>query len=81
MRIVREQVISGIRTSVYAWNNRYLIKFEEGMLEQTYKIDQSEVLSEDELVAMIDSIWINEIRSIFDRMATGFFETQRRSAQ
>lgn len=49
MRVVREFTQEGIRISVFSWNNKYLLKFEMGPMEQTFKIPETEILEESDL--------------------------------
>jgi hypothetical protein len=69
MRIVREIAHPQCKITIYAWNNRYLIKLEEGGLEQTYKINQSDILSEDDLLRILDAEFIQQSLTRFAEMA------------
>ncbi|MEL7145582.1 MAG: hypothetical protein AAFO69_04370 [Bacteroidota bacterium] len=44
MRVVKE--IPGVEynTTIYSWNNKFIIKFESGPYEQTYKISELDLL-------------------------------------
>ena len=52
MRIVKEFEHQGCRVSVFSWNEKYLIKLEQGLLEQTFKVNEMD-LTGDEDIALI----------------------------
>ena len=68
MRIVGDIPHPNCKITLFSWNNRYLIKVERGLLEQTYKIDQTEIHSESELISAISESFIQETLLIFDQM-------------
>ncbi len=70
MRIIGEIPNPNCKITLYSWNNRYLIKLEQGFLEQTYKIDQFELTSENDLQKIVNTEFINDALSRFDAMAT-----------
>lgn len=78
MRIVRELSHPEYKITVFSWNNRYLIKLEQGFLEQTFKIDQLEVTNEEELIKMIDDEFLALALKRFEEMAHSFREAQHR---
>ena len=78
MRVVGEIPHSACKITIFAWNNRYLIKLEQGLLEQTYKINEYDVTSEQELYAVVDSIFIDEALSRFADMRSTLQEALQR---
>ena len=68
MRVVREVLHPACKITVFDWNNRYLIKFEQGYFEQTYKFSQLDV-DEQTLNDMLDDDFINDVLDMFTRMA------------
>lgn len=68
MRIVGEISHHDCKITLYSWNNRYLIKLETGFLEQTYKVNQFDIASEDELYKIVDTPFINEALDRFTEM-------------
>lgn len=58
------------RISVFLWNQKYLVKLEQDGLEQTFKISQFDVMSEDKLKEMIDEEFIESAVKRFDEMRT-----------
>jgi hypothetical protein len=68
MRVVGEIPHPDCKITLFAWNNRYLIKFEQGFLEQTFKIHEYDVTSEAELQMLIDETFIRETLTRFEAM-------------
>lgn len=68
MRIIGEIPHKDCKITLFSWNNRYLIKIEQGLLEQTYKIDQFELSGESDLAAIVNEIFINEALGRFESM-------------
>lgn len=68
MRVVKEIHIDGIRISVYSWNNKYLLKYEQGLIEQTYKVNEMEISSEDDLSAFFTGNFLEYIKKNFQEM-------------
>jgi hypothetical protein len=68
MRIVKEINHPSCKISIFSWNGKYLIKFEQGDLEQTYKIDEMELTGDDDLHDRINESFINDILVQFRNM-------------
>lgn len=79
MRVVGEIPHSACKITIFAWNNRYLIKLEQGLLEQTYKINEYDVTSEEELYRVVDTIFIDEALSRFAAMRATLQEALQRA--
>lgn len=67
MRVVKEFVQEEIRISVFSWNNKYIIKYELGPMEQTFKVSEMDVLEESDL----ESFWVGDF---FDQVKIRFIE-------
>jgi hypothetical protein len=70
MRTIAEIHHPKCRISVFLWNQKYLIKLEQDGLEQTFKINQFDVLSEDKLKDVINEAFIESALKRFDDMRT-----------
>ncbi|HEY9048414.1 MAG TPA: hypothetical protein VIN08_21050 [Ohtaekwangia sp.] len=70
MRVVGEIPHADCKITLFAWNNRYLIKFERGLLEQTFKINEYDIATETELRALVDEQFIQQAMARFDEMET-----------
>lgn len=68
MRIIGEIANASCKITLYHWNNRYLIKLERDYLEQTFKVNQFDVSSENDLIKMMDERFISEALNRFDSM-------------
>ena len=68
MRVVTEIPHAAVKITVFAWNGKYLIKLERGPYEQTYKISEMEVASDETIKQMLDETFINEAVGLFQQM-------------
>jgi len=68
MRVVKELMIKDIRITVFSWNNKYLLKFEQGMIEQTFKINQMDISSEEELSVFFSEQFLLNVQHRFNEM-------------
>jgi hypothetical protein len=69
MRIVGEIPHPEIKITIFQWNNRYLIKLEAGTLEQTFKIEQYDIDSEEDLKKVVNEAFISQSILRFNDMA------------
>lgn len=79
MRVVKEISHPECKITIYAWNNRYLIKLENGLLEQTFKIHEYDVSGEAELLEILDEEFIQQALTRFREMGQSIYEAQRRA--
>ena len=68
MRVVKESTINDIRITVFSWNNKYLVKYEQGFIEQTYKINELDMGSEEELSVFFAEDFLEKIQEKMDEM-------------
>jgi hypothetical protein len=68
MRIIGEITHPDCKITLFSWNNRYLIKLEKGLLEQTFKINQYDLASEEELKMITSELFISKALSRFSEM-------------
>lgn len=54
MRIVFEIPGEQVKTTVFNWNQKYLIKFEMAMYEQTYKVSEFDVTGDEDIRKLIE---------------------------
>lgn len=74
MRIVKELSKPPLKITFYHWNNRYLIKLEQGPFEQTFKVDQFELASEQQLEQLLTDSFLAQAKHRFDEMAQSLGE-------
>lgn len=72
MRYIKDITSNRFKIGLYQWNNKYIIKIENGMYEQTYKIDQYEVENEEEIEKCMDSTFLDAVAHTFDSMQQQF---------
>lgn len=72
MRVVKELVREEIRVSIFSWNNKYIIKYELGPMEQTFKLSEMDVLEESELDAFMESEFFEAVKNRFEEMGAAF---------
>jgi hypothetical protein len=72
MRVVKEFAKNEIRISVFSWNNKFLIKFEQGPMEQTFKIPETDILEESDLDQFYEGDFFEEVTQRFKEMGQSF---------
>jgi hypothetical protein len=69
MRTVAEIPHSDFKITVFAWNNKYIIKLEKGNFEQTYKVSEMETSGDDDIHQLIkDEEFIAAAKERFKEM-------------
>ncbi|MGY6559888.1 MAG: hypothetical protein ACXIT9_11480 [Nitritalea sp.] len=68
MRVVKEFTQDDIRISIFSWNNKYIIKYELGPLEQTYKVSELDILEEKELEGFLAAPFLDAVKNNFEVM-------------
>ncbi|GAB3648029.1 hypothetical protein GCM10028791_11110 [Echinicola sediminis] len=68
MRVLREFTQKDIRISIFNWNNKYLIKYEQGMIEQTFKVNEMDVIEESDLDVFFSESFLENVQKRFDDM-------------
>lgn len=68
MRIIGEIPHPDCRITLFHWNNRYIIKLEKDYFEQTFKIDQFDLASEDDLRQIVNEEFVQEALMRFEAM-------------
>jgi hypothetical protein len=78
MRVIRETTLQSCRITFFSWNNRYIIKLEQGLFEQTFKIDQFDLTNEEELISLIDAEFVQQAINRFSEMGRSVYEARTR---
>lgn len=69
MRIIGQIEHPQIKITVFKTDNRFLIKFELGLYEQTYKFRESEYLRDlKDIEKIVNAAFLGEVMQVFDRM-------------
>jgi hypothetical protein len=77
MRVVKEVPHFRFKITIFSWNNKYIIKIEDAHLEQSYKIDSTEVAGLDELEAMLTEDFLISVLKRFSEMGKDFADSYR----
>ena len=75
MRIVAEIPHPDFKITVFNWNERYLLKIEAGPFEQTYKIGQYDLDSEEDVKKILSPEFLQKALQIFLQMRDAFKES------
>jgi hypothetical protein len=69
MRIVKEISTTNFKITVYFWNEKYLLKFENGVNELVYKIKRTDLTSESDIDAFFsDQNILSKTEEAFTKM-------------
>lgn len=81
MRVVGEIPHPNLKITIFNWNNRYLIKLETGAMEQTFKISEFDITSEEDLKQIVDVEFLQEAEARFHDMAQSLIRSQQRNEE
>jgi hypothetical protein len=68
MRIIETIPHPSLQISIFQMNNKYIVKFEAGMMEQAFKFDTQEVANTDALKKIVNAEFIEQVRKRFNEM-------------
>ncbi len=69
MRVIANIPHQEFNITIFSWNQKYLLKFERENLEQTYKISEMDLSSEEDIQEMIqDQDFLNKVAERFEQM-------------
>jgi hypothetical protein len=60
MKVIGEIPHPELKITIFHWNNRYLIKLEAGPFEQTFKIEEYDLSSEEEIKSIVNEEFIQQ---------------------
>jgi hypothetical protein len=72
MRLIQEIPHEEYKISIFSWNNKYIIKFESNQLEQTYKISEWDLTSEDDILKLVNHLITTDVKEVFGLMSRKF---------
>ncbi|MEJ1239786.1 hypothetical protein WBG78_16735 [Chryseolinea sp. T2] len=78
MRVVGEIPHASCKITILAWNNRYLLKLEQGLLEQTYKINEYDLAGEQDLKTLVDESFVQNALKLFEQMSDNLHQAMDR---
>jgi predicted secreted protein len=74
MRVIGEIPHPQCKITIFSWNNKYLIKLEQGLLEQTYKVSEMDVSNDDDIRKMLDEKFMNAALERFKEMNQSLYD-------
>ena len=82
MRVIKEITYTSCKASIFYMNQKYIVKFETGTLEQSYKISEIDYVITDvsDIEKIIDNDLLIEVEKIFDLMKVAFVKSTRNYA-
>ncbi|WP_270087036.1 hypothetical protein [Sphingobacterium sp. SYP-B4668] len=79
MRILAELPHPDCKISIFGMNQKFIIKFEQGTLEQSYKLAETDVVGGvNGVFEILDETFINHVLAQFSSMRTVFIEAYQR---
>ena len=79
MRFVQDIPHPQFKIGVYAWNDKQIVKIEAGPYEQTYKINDFDIVVADGVHAMLDERFLASVARRFLEMDADWQETGERN--
>jgi hypothetical protein len=68
MRVIGEIPHTQCKITLFHWNNRYLIKLEQGPFEQTFKIQEYDLASEADIKLVVSEEFVQAALQQFNSM-------------
>ncbi|WP_037502288.1 hypothetical protein [Sphingobacterium deserti] len=79
MRIIAELPHPDCKISIFAMNQKFIIKFEQGTLEQSYKVAETDVIGGvNGVFELLDDTFIQAVLDSFNVMRASFIEAYKR---
>ena len=77
MRVVGEIPHPTLKITIFHWNNRFLIKLEDGLLEQTFKVNEFDISSEEDIKSILNESFLQKAQKRFEEMAISLGEAMK----
>ncbi|MBD1434441.1 hypothetical protein H8B06_16545 [Sphingobacterium sp. DN00404] len=79
MRIIAELPHPDCKISIFSMNQKFIIKFEQGVLEQSYKLAETDVIGGvNGVFELLDETFISQVVEQFKSMRKTFIEAYDR---
>ena len=81
MRVIAELPHPDCKITIFHMNQKFIVKFEQGPLEQSYKISEMDLTGGgvNDVFEIIDNDFIQEVLQHFSLMRASFKETYKRN--
>ncbi|MGJ1447536.1 hypothetical protein ACR79S_10515 [Sphingobacterium spiritivorum] len=79
MRVLAELPHPDCKISIFGMNQKFIIKFEQGALEQSYKLAETDVVGGvNGVFELLDETFIQQVLNHFQEMRKSFIESYDR---
>lgn len=79
MRVLAELPHPSFKISLFGMNQKFIIKFEQGTLEQSYKIAEADIIGGvNGVFELIDEAFLKMVEETFQQMRSSFVEAYKR---
>lgn len=68
MKVIGEIPHPSCKITLFQWNGKYLIKLEQGPLEQTYKVNETDVTGDDDIKKILNDKFLQSALKRFRAM-------------
>lgn len=76
MKVIAELPHPECKITIFSMNMKFIIKFEQGVLEQTYKLSEMDVVNGvDGVFEILDEAFISKVVARFAEMRKDFIDT------
>ncbi|WP_293946037.1 hypothetical protein [Sphingobacterium sp. UBA7249] len=76
MRLIAELPHPDCKISIFGMNQKFIIKFEQGSLEQSYKLAEADVVGGvNGVFEMLDDEFMKKVLDLFSQMRASILET------
>lgn len=80
MRVIDTIPHPSITISIFSMNDKFVVKFEAGPMEQAFKFKHDEVKSIDNLKAIVDEKFISKVHERFNEMFISMNEAKSKKS-
>ncbi|UII32502.1 hypothetical protein LVD17_01445 [Fulvivirga ulvae] len=68
MRVIGEIPHASCKITIFHWNGKYIVKIEQGLLEQSFKIDETELADPEEIKKILNEGFMQSVLRRFRDM-------------
>lgn len=68
MRVIGEIDHPSCKITLFQWNGKYIIKLEQGLLEQTYKVGETDITGENDIKRILNDTFMQAALKRFREM-------------
>ncbi|MBL6448672.1 hypothetical protein JMN32_20335 [Fulvivirga sp. 29W222] len=68
MRVIGEIPHTSCKITIFHWNGKYIVKIEQGLLEQSFKIDETEIIDPEDIKKVLSEDFMQSALKRFHDM-------------